>query len=264
MFDDILWRIIFIIAAFLVAYVITGTVFKRIEKNQNGLHIQFSKQLIRALLAILAIVLIGAQFTTPSQIGTMLVAGSGLFIAIAGFAAQQTLADVIAGFMISLAKPYNTNERITLINSNITGVVEGITMRHTIIRLFDNNRLIIPNSVMNKEVIKNSNYEDSKIGNFLDIEISYESDVDTAITIIKEVLAADEMVVDKENISVMIRDFVPNGIALKTTVWTEDVNHNFVACSNIRKEILKRFKEAGVVISYPRVIVINDNKDGDN
>lgn len=261
MSDDILWRIAIIIAAFVIAYFITSYIFKQIEKKQNGLHIQFSKQLLRTLLVILTIVLIGAQFITTSEIMTMLVAGSGLFIAIAGFAAQQTLADVIAGFMISLSKPYNTNERITLVNSNITGVVEGITMRHTIIRLFDNNRLIIPNSVMNKEVIKNSNYEDSKIGNFLDIEISYESDIETAITIIKEVLAADELVVDKENISVMIREFVPNGIALKTTVWTKDVNHNFLACSNIRKEILKRFKEAGIIISYPRVIVINENKE---
>ena len=258
MLDDILWRIVIIIVSFLITYFIVSFIFKRIEKKQNGLHIQFSKQLIRAVLIILTIFLVGAQFTTTTDITTMLVAGSGLFIAIAGFAAQQTLADVIAGFMLSLSKPYNTNERITLVNSNITGVVEGITMRHTIIRLFDNNRLIIPNSVMNKEVIKNSNYEDSKIGNFIEIEISYESDVDAAIMIIKEILIADELVVDKENITVMIRDFVPNGIALKTTVWTEDVNQNFLACSNIRKEILRRFKEAGIIISYPRVIVMND------
>jgi len=259
--DDILWRILFIIAAFLVTYFVVSFIFKRIEKKQNGLHIQFSKQLIRTALIILTIVLAGAQFTTTTDITTMLVAGSGLFIAIAGFAAQQTLADVIAGFMISLSKPYNTNERITLVNSNITGVVEGITMRHTIIRLFDNNRLIIPNSVMNKEIIKNSNYEDSKIGNFIELEISYESDVDAAITIIKEVLIDDDLVVDKENVSVMIRDFVPNGIALKTTVWTKDVNHNFLACSNIRREILRRFKEAGIIISYPRVIVINSSQE---
>lgn len=183
-----------------------------------------------------------------------------MFIAIAGFAAQQTLADVIAGFMLSWSKPYNVNERITLVNSNITGIVEGITMRHTIIRLFDNNRLIIPNSVMNKEVIKNSNYEDSKIGNFLEVEISYESDVEKAIEIIKEIMREEPLVVDKENMAVLIRDFSTNGIILKTTVWTGDVNDNFQACSNIRRVILKRFEAAGIIISYPHMIIWNQKE----
>jgi len=251
------WKVIAIIVGFCIVYLIADAIFKRAEKKQNDIHIQFSQKIVRSVLVILCLSSVAAQYTTTNQVTTFLVAGSGLFVAIAGFAAQQTLADVIAGFMLSWSKPYNLNERITLINSNITGIVEGITMRHTIIKLFDNNRLIIPNSVMNKEVIKNSNYEDSKIGNFLEVEISYESDVDAAIAEIIKILCDNPMVVDKENVSVLIRDFSANGIILKTTVWTENVNDNFLACSDIRYEILKRFREKGIIISYPHVIVLD-------
>ncbi|MGL5437863.1 MAG: mechanosensitive ion channel family protein [Lachnospiraceae bacterium] len=255
MFDRIPWKVIIIIISFLVVYIFVDEIFKRIERKQKDIHIQFSKKLIRAALVILGLAAVAAQYTTTQQLTTYLVAGSSLFVAIAGFAAQQTLADVIAGFMLSWSKPYNINERITLINSNITGIVEEITMRHTVIKLFDNNRLIIPNSVMNKEIIKNSNYEDSKIGNFIEVEISFETDVDRAICIMKEILCAEELFVDKENADVLIKDFSANGIVLKTTVWTENVNDNFQACSNVRRQILKRFHESGIVITYPHIIV---------
>ncbi len=255
MFEMIPWKVIIIVVTFIVIYIVSDEIFKRIERRQKDIHIQFLKKLVRAALVILGLASIAAQYTTTQQLTTYLVAGSSLFVAIAGFAAQQTLADVIAGFMLSWSKPYNLNERITLINSNITGIVEEITMRHTVIKLFDNNRLIIPNSVMNKEIIKNSNFEDSKIGNFIEVEISYESDVDLAIKIIKETLCAEELFVDKENADVLIKDFSANGIVLKTTVWTENVNDNFQACSNIRRQILRRFHEIGIVITYPHVIV---------
>lgn len=251
------WNFIAILIGFAIIYFIVGEIFKRIERKQKDIHTQFMRKVTHAVLVVVCAALIGGQFTTTKDVAKYLVAGSSLFIAIAGFAAQQTLADVIAGFMLSWSKPYNLNERITLVNSNITGIVEGITMRHTIIRLFDNNRLIIPNSVINKEVIKNSNFVDSKIGNFLEVEISYESDVELAMEIVKEILRENELVVDKDDITVLIRDFTPNGVALKTTVWTTDVNTNFRTCSNIRQEILKRFKAQGIVISYPHVIVLD-------
>lgn len=255
MFEKIPWKVLIIIISFLVVYFVVDLIFKRIEKRQKDIHIQFSRRIARAAIVILGLSSVAAQYTTTQELTKFLVAGSGLFVAIAGFAAQQTLADVIAGFMLSWSKPYNLNERVTLVNSNITGIVEDITTRHTVIKLFDNNRLVIPNSVMNKEIIKNSNFEDSKIGNFVEIEISYESDVDRAMELMKEVLCDEELFVDKENAAVLIKDFSPNGVVLKTTVWTASVNDNFQACSNVRRQILKRFHENGVVITYPHVIV---------
>lgn len=233
--------------------------FKKAEQKQKDIHTQFILKLLRVTMSILCLGIIGFQFAATKELTKALLTCSSLFIAVAGFAAQQTLADVIAGFMISWSKPYNINERITLVNSGITGIVEGISMRHTVIKLFDNNRLIIPNSVMNKEIIKNSNYEDSKIGNFLEIEVSYASVLDTAIELIKESLYEHPLVVDKEEISVMVKDFTANGIILKTTVWTKDVNDNFQACSDIRKDILKRFYDNDIDIPYQHIVLIQDS-----
>ena len=251
---NIIIRVGVILIIYLLIVFLMDIFFKKINQKQKDIHTQFVLKLLRVVVSIICLGAIGLQFGETKDLTKALFACSSLFLAVAGFAAQQTLADVIAGFMLSWSKPYNINERITLVNSDITGIVEGITMRHTVIKLFDNNRLIIPNSVMNKEIIKNSNYEDSKIGNFLEIEISYDSHLDIAIELIKQSLNECPLVVDKDGVTVMVKDFSANGVILKTTVWTKDVNDNFQACSDVRKEILNKFSENNIIIPYQHFV----------
>ena len=241
---NIIIRVGVILISYLLIVFLMDIFFKKINQKQKDIHTQFVLKLLRVVVSIICLGAIGLQFGETKDLTKALFACSSLFLAVAGFAAQQTLADVIAGFMLSWSKPYNINERITLVNSDITGIVEGITMRHTVIKLFDNNRLIIPNSVMNKEIIKNSNYE----------EISYDSHLDIAIELIKQSLNECPLVVDKDGVTVMVKDFSANGVILKTTVWTKDVNDNFQACSDVRKEILNKFSENNIIIPYQHVV----------
>ena len=68
--------------------------------------------------------------------------------------------------------------------------------RHTTIRTFTNSRLIVPNSVMNREVLENSHIIDPVAGGFLDITIAYTADIDKAMDIIVECVESDENVLD--------------------------------------------------------------------
>ncbi len=252
------WKAVLVEAVIMVmVYGGIGTlinwIFGRLQKKRDDIHLQFFKKFLQAGLLILCVGTVGMRIDFTREMTTMLLRSSALFIAIAGFAAQEALADVISGFMLAWNKPFNIGERITLVSSNITGVVEEITMRQTIIRLFDNNRLIVPNSVINKEILMNSNIRDSKSGNFLEVEVSYDSDLDKAMELIQKIIRAHPMVVDKEQIKILIKDFSANGVILKTAVYTKDVNDNFVACSDIRRQILKQFAENGIEIPYPHM-----------
>ncbi|MDD3251073.1 MAG: mechanosensitive ion channel family protein [Lachnospiraceae bacterium] len=244
-----------ILASFILVMFLIQLCFREIKKRHNALHLAFSEHVLKAIVIILYLYFAGRGFEATKEFSRMVLAGSGLLVAIAGFAAQQTLADVIAGFMLSVSHPFNIGERITLMSTNTTGIVENITLRHTVICLYDNNRIIIPNSIMNREVIRNSNFEDSKIGNYIEVEVSYESDLDEAILVIKKILQENPMTVEKDKISVLIKDFSANGIILKTTVWTKTVDENFKVCSDVRREILRQFQQDGIVIPYTNVVV---------
>ena len=63
----------------------------------------------------------------------------------------------------------------------ISGIVEDMTVRHTVIRTYHNSRMIIPNSVINKAIVENSNYNNDYIGNYMEVSVSYESNLEQAI-----------------------------------------------------------------------------------
>ena len=78
---------------------------------------------------------------------------------------------------------------VRCVDNNITGRVEEITLRHTAIRTYENKRLIIPNSVMNSSIIENADYQDSRVCTFLEIGVTYESDIARAKELLADVVA---------------------------------------------------------------------------
>jgi small-conductance mechanosensitive channel len=203
--------------------------------------------------------MIGMQFENTKEIFKSILKSSGLFVAVAGFAAQQTLNNIISGLMLSVAKPFDIGERVNLVNSNITGIIETITLRHTVIKGFDNQRIVIPNSVINNEILKNSNYDDSVIGNYLEVTISYESDIRKAVSVFDSIIQNHPLVITNEyhNPGVIVKDLTETGIVLKATVWTKNVSDNFQASSDIRMEIIEQFKHAKIEIPYKKIELIS-------
>ena len=80
---------------------------------------------------------------------------------------------------ILVFRPFRVNDVIE-IGTGTKGVVEEITLRHTIIRNYENRRIIIPNAIISEETIVNSNLIEEKIKKHIEFGISYESNVDLA------------------------------------------------------------------------------------
>lgn len=252
-------KIIMIIIVSIVLIRTNQKIFKWILKKQNKIHINFLSGIITACIIFLAISMIGMQFENTKEIFKSILKSSGLFVAVAGFAAQQTLNNIISGLMLSVAKPFDIGERVNLVNSNITGIIETITLRHTVIKGFDNQRIVIPNSVINNEILKNSNYDDSVIGNYLEVTISYESDIKKAVSVFDSIIKNHPLVITNEyhNPGVIVKDLTETGIILKATVWTKNVSDNFQASSDIRMEIIEQFKHEKIEIPYKKIELIS-------
>ena len=66
----------------------------------------------------------------------------------------------------------------------------------------------------------------------------------------------------EEKVPVLMRAFESSGIALRARVWTRTVDDNFKACSDIRVDLLKQFREAGIEIPYTKISVVESPKTG--
>ena len=254
-------RSVLILAVFLVSWNAARVVGKRLEQRRNSLHVRFAVSCAKGLIAIAAVAAFCMQFSMTREFALTLFQSASLMVAVIGFAAQAVLADVIAGMVLSLAKPFDTGERVVLEDMGIAGIVETITMRHTVIRAYDGSRILVPNSVVNKQVLRNSNFDGNVVGTFLEVAVSYESDLERAIEIVKKAVLAEPAVVDKskgngeKEISVLLSAMNDSGCTVKTTIWTETVDESFRVASNIRLRIIRDFSGAGIEIPYPHVTV---------
>ena len=203
------------------------------------------------------------------HIAQSLIAGAGILAIAVGFASQQALGNIISGLCIVIYKPYVINDRITL-RTDLRGVVEDISLRHTVIRNFENQRIIIPNSVISNEVLINSNYSDSKICRFIDVGISYGSDIDLAKKIIAEEIENHPLNIDvrkpediengSPRVLVRVLSLMDSSVMIRGWAWAEDAPNAFVLQCDVTESVKKRFDKEGIVIPFPqRTISYLDN-----
>lgn len=240
---------------------IVNLVFRRLEKKNKAAHLRFSRGIFKALIIVLTIYTLSQQFEVTKDMSTALLQSGSLVIAVATFAAQHALANVISGFSLAYSKPYNVNDKIRVSQGNSViaeGIVTDITLRHTIISQYNDESCIVPNSVMDSAVITNTNYTEN-IGNFLEITVGYDSDIQKAIDLMKQICADHELTLNTMENNVFVKGYSADGVILKTTVWTKNLDDSFHACSDIRLALVKQYKEYGIEIPYQTVTVKSEN-----
>jgi small-conductance mechanosensitive channel len=228
-----------------------------------------------SLLALIYITGIGfAIWNIPSlrHIAQSMLASAGILAIVIGFASQQALGNVVSGVFIVMFKPYRINDRIT-IKDTLRGVVEDINLRHTIIRNFENQRIIIPNSIIGNEILINSNYIDDKLCKFINVGISYGSDIDEAKMIMAEEVENHPLNIDvrsEEDIEkgvprVMVRVVMlgESSVNLRAWAWAADPHNAFVLECEILESVKKRFDNEGIVIPFPQRTISYLNKSSE-
>ena len=149
-----------------------------------------------------------------------ILAGAGILAAVIGFASQQAFSNIISGIFIIIFKPFRVNDRLR-IKDTFTGIVEDITLRHTVLRDDENRHIIIPNSVINSEILINSDYNDDSICRFIEFGIENQTDIDFAKNIMAEEIArhpnyinpkTDEKNNDPSSVEMMVERALPRNL----------------------------------------------------
>ena len=262
--ESFAWVTVRVIATLFVTVLVTRLfrmTWRRFGKDT--IHQKFVKNFLSIVIWLIGIFVALSWLPYFSDAATALLAGSGLVVLTIGLAAQESLGNAFSGLFISMFKPFEVGDRVHLTNANITGFIEDITIRHTVVRTFMNSRIIVPNSVMNKELIENSNFCNPRASNFIDVTITYDSDVASACEIIANVIGGHPDFVDNRTpeqqktaplVPVFVRALGLYGVELRASMWTATIANNFAACSDVRKAILREFESAGVRIASSRII----------
>jgi small conductance mechanosensitive channel len=234
-------------------------------------NVKFIEHLITIVIYLVGIGLAIWNIPFFKPIAQTMVAGAGIFAVAIGFASQNALGNLVSGILIVIYKPYVINDRIT-IRGDMRGVVEDISLRHTVIRNMENQRIIVPNSVINNEVLINSNYTDPKMMRFIEVGISYESDIDLAKQIMAEEVGNHPLCMDNRSeqdiqngvpkVMVRVLELRDSSVHLRAWAWAQNAPDAFVLQCDTTESIKKRFDREGIVIPFPQRTVSYLNQPG--
>ena len=265
-----------VLATFFVAYLVNRFFTRLIRRSTQFMqndptNYQFLKHFISGIIYLVGFSLAIYMMPGLRAVASSLLAGAGILAVAVGFASQHALSNVISGIFIVIFKPFRINDRLNI--NTLVGVVEDITLRHTVIRDFENRRIIIPNANISNEVIINSNINDDKICRLIDIGISYESNLPLAKKIIREEIEKHPLILDNrtpENIAegqdvvlVRVTALGEFSVNIRAWAWAAQAADGFILYCDVLERIKLRFDEENIEIPYPhRTIVHKNPNDG--
>ena len=202
------------------------------------------------LFIVLAIVIV----TILPEFGinaSALIAGLGLFGLAVGFGAQNLVKDIINGVFILVENQYGVGDVVTV--AGITGVVEDLNLRRTILRDLDG----VVHSVSHGQVDVTSNWTKSYSRVNLNVGVAYESNLDHVIQVINRVgkeLAEDpdhsKKIIDAPHV-LRVDNFGDSSIDLKIIGETAPIEQ-WGIMGELRLRLKKAFDAEGIVIPFPQ------------
>ncbi len=263
-----------IAATVIVAYIYNRFVVRLIRNSSlvmrnDPTNYKFLRHATTGIIYIVGFSIAVQEFDPLRTVAKSLLAGAGILAVAVGFASQHALSNVISGIFLVLFKPFRVNDRLR-IKDTLSGTVEDITLRHTVIRDFENRRIVIPNDVMNKEIIVNADLQDGKICKWVEIPVGFDSNLFLAKNLIADevrrhpfyvdVRTLEEVAEGKPVVQVRVIRLTDHALIVRAWAWAEDADNAFVMGCDLLESIKIRFDREGIPFPYParNVTVKND------
>ena len=210
---------------------------------------KFSGAIVYATGVIIALDVIGVNVMP-------FIAGAGVMGVAVGFAAKDTLSNLIAGILLIIDRPFEIGDRIEVWSapsgSATWGDVIDIGLRATRIRTTDHIVVIIPNNEIMTRDIVNYTIISSSIRVRVNIGVAYDTDLPRAKSLIIEAARSLDWILDEPAPKVVVRDFAESSISLQLRVWIKDARKRMDTISYITDTVKTLFDENGIEIPFPR------------
>lgn len=193
---------------------------------------------------------------------TPLLASAGILGIVVGLAARDTIANFFGSIALYADGTYSVGDYIVL-ESGERGRVEDVTIRSTVIRTLDDILVTIPNSALNNAAIVNESAPRSQRRLKIPVSVAYGTDVDQVEELMLDVAADSDLVRQRRNPRVRLREFGDSGLEMELLCWIENPRLRGRATDALMRGIYEAFRDADVEIPFPqRELRVRENGEG--
>ena len=205
----------------------------------------FGGGVVRFLILAIAIIAVLNNFGIQTASVIAILGSAGIAI---GLALQGTLANVASGIMLLVLRPFKHGDSVDI--GDAGGSVEEIGLFGTHIKTFGGVYVMIPNSkVWGAKITNYSRHPTRRVE--LEIGIGYDDDIDRAMRVIHEVLAAEKRVLGEPEPQVAVGALADSSVTLLVRPWTKREDHWGTKLA-LLKAIKERLDTEGISIPYPQ------------
>ena len=224
--------LLFLFLARLAARLVRRSLKASNRENLGDVAGGFLKWIIYFMGFLLALTVI-----LPSLNPADLVAGLGVSSVAIGFAFKDILQNWLAGLLILLRQPFQIGDQIVV--NGYEGTVERIETRATIIKQYNNQRVVIPNSDIYTNSVK-VNTANKLTRSQYDIGVGYGDDLEEAVAVLKKAVLSVPGVKNDENVEVLPWDLAASWVTIRIRWWTDSARSSVV---KVHAEVIKAIKE---------------------
>jgi small conductance mechanosensitive channel len=204
-------------------------------------------QVYRATVLTLGLVMAASQFGVNISAA---LAGIGIVGIAVGFAAQETVANMIAGFLIFWDRPFKIGDFIT--TQNRYGEVRDITLRTTRIRTNENTYIVIPNrQIIGDTLVNHSMYGEMRVN--VPLGIAYKERVSEARQVLLEAVRKVEGVMQNPAPDVVAAALGDSSVSLLVRVWIDEAAWERPVFYRVMEASKTALDEAGIEIPFPHL-----------
>jgi small-conductance mechanosensitive channel len=220
------------------------TVAAKIQMKMDQTMQIMIRRLVSATIYSIGLMLIIYQIPQLRSLVTAVVAGAGIAGLAIGYAAKDSLANFTSSIFIAVFQPYRVGDLVDFRGEH--GLIEDLTLRHTVIKTTDNKRLIVPNSIMSNEPIINWSIREPEINWIVDFDLEKASDIDRAREIIIKCVRSHPQVLKDKPMTVQLINSKYCELILRLEVPVPGRNVAKGVGCDIREAVKKEFEKAGI------------------
>jgi len=218
---------------------------------RRGLLARSRSQLLRevtaragGVLVMLAGVYLVLRIAGLTQLALTLVGGTGVIGLVLGIAFRDITENFLASLVLSLQQPFREGDLVEV--ASVTGYVERLTSRTTVLMTLDGNQVQVPNSTVFKSTIRNFTSNPSRREDFI-VGIGYDDSIPVAQEVALKVLAEHPAVLNEPEPLVLVDDLGSSTVNLRVYFWLDGGRHSWLKVKSSVIRLVKRaFQDSGI------------------
>jgi MscS family membrane protein len=254
---DRVFFVTYLVIVYVVLYRVVGDIGQwygkevvyQTETDLDDKFLSFFRHLAIIIVTTIIIVLLLGRFGIEADALITTLGVGSLAIALA---AQATLSDIIAGFMIMIDRPFGIGDRIELLDIDTWGDVTEVGLRSTRILTRDNRMVSIPNSVIGKGLVVNYSDPSTLYRVETHVGVAYGIDIEFARQVMIEAIRCEGWAMKEQPIEALLMEFGETALIFRVRCWIEHYVETRRVIDKMNTTLYKALNQSGIPFAIPQ------------